>query len=222
MKIPQAVLSYVLWTSRSSRAFLASAANPRRSLVTATTTTKASSAQALLGPPTTAAATCPWNGRGGACSAETTTRLQSTTASEEDTTTTKPVEIFRTDYRPLPYTVRQVEMAFDIHDGRTVLHTAMTWQANPMAQEKDQPVVLDGDETSVTLQSVALNGKTLAPDQDYVLKPGQMELKVPIQDGDKLETVVEIVPEENTQLSGLYKSGYVFSLHAWRLVRSHG
>lgn len=121
---------------------------------------------------------------------------------------TTPVEIFRTDYRPLPFTVDQVEMNLDIRPEKTTVQTSIKWKQNPV--EHAGKLVLDGDETCVTLKSVVWNGKPLEEGKGYVLRPGQMELLVDLQDGDVLETVVEIVPEENTQLSGLYKSGTMY------------
>jgi len=100
-------------------------------------------------------------------------------------------------------------MDFNIRNGQTIVKTSMVWKKNPAAST-DEKVILDGDETSVTLRSIALNGKALTEGIDYTLRPGQMELAVLLQDGDTLETTVEIVPEDNTQLSGLYKSGSMY------------
>ena len=216
MKFAAAVLSYVLWTARSSAAFGVQA---RRSAVDVSRNSASRHLSVLMtrrlkqGVP----AVCPWTSatsaailRGGEISSSTSTtptRLQSTATVTEEAT--KPVEIFRTDYKPLPFTVDQVEMDFDIRDGKTLVKTALVWKKNP-APDADDKIILDGDETSVTLKSVLLNGKELTDGVDYVLRPGQMELFVDLKDRDKLETVVEIVPEDNTQLSGLYKSGSMY------------
>ncbi len=37
-----------------------------------------------------------------------------------------PREIFRNDYRPLPYAVTNVSMNFDIRDGRTIVESVLT------------------------------------------------------------------------------------------------
>lgn len=167
--------------------------------------------------------------------------LLSTTTTTPDTTTTSmteatPVEIFRTDYQPLPVTVRTVRMEFQLHDDTTLVTTRMTLQKNPpvmmdtLATSSSTTTttttsiggdwVLDGDETSVTLQSIALNGRALVLNVDYTLGPGRLVVPAAVLDAAfadhttkdtttgtvELETVVALVPQENTQLSGLYLS----------------
>jgi aminopeptidase N len=148
----------------------------------------------------------------GAASTTATTE----TPVEEDTTTAitpKFVEVFRSDYRPLPFHVDTVEMEFDLDPQHTTVTTTMTLKRNPLADittDSDAapaPMVLDGDETSVTLKSLTLNGVELKDDEDYMRTPGHLTLTHPLRDGDVLKTVVTIVPQDNTQLSGLYKSG---------------
>lgn len=115
-----------------------------------------------------------------------------------------PVEVFRKDYQPLPYVVTKVNMEFKITDGKTIVKSEMTLEKN--TGDADE-LVLDGDETSVKLISISMDGKELKEGDDFFLEPGKLILKNP---GSKLETTVEIVPEENTQLSGLYKSGPMY------------
>jgi hypothetical protein len=53
----------------------------------------------------------------------------------------------------------------------------------------------------------------LLPIQDYSLEPGKLILfpsVMSITSPTVLTTVVEVVPEQNTQLSGLYKSGSMY------------
>lgn len=131
---------------------------------------------------------------------------------ETDTTANKPVEIFRTDYEPLPFTVKTVRMNFDIRPGQTVVTTDLTLQRNPDAgppasgNTNSNELVLDGDEAAVTLLSIAMDGKELVEGPDYTLKPGELVVKNCQSDSFEITTKVSIVPEDNTQLSGLYKS----------------
>ena len=147
-----------------------------------------------------------------------TTALHSTAADaqvEQETTSKKqqqPVEIFRTDYEPLPFTVRTVHMNLDIRDGQTVVTTDLTLQNNPdygPSSSTKNELTLDGDETAVTLQSVTLDGRELQSGVDYTLSPGKLVLKN-VQPDSQITTVVHIVPEDNTQLSGLYQSGGMY------------
>lgn len=124
----------------------------------------------------------------------------------------KPIEIFRKDYKPLDLVVDKINMDFDIRDGKTVVTSELFLEKNPSKDwnpDAEHDVVLDGDETSITLIDIELNGKALVEGTDYVLEPGKMILKNP-PPGSVLKTTVSIVPEDNTQLSGLYKSGPMY------------
>jgi aminopeptidase N len=132
------------------------------------------------------------------------TSLHSAVGTDAESVTSTPVEYFRRDYQPLPFTVDQVALDFVIRDGRTTVTTKMTLVANPRYVDEPIPLVLDGDETCLQLRSVRMNGQELREGVDYELAPGRLLLKTPV-DGAVVQTVVDLVPEENTQLSGLYK-----------------
>ena len=185
MKFSSSAFSLFLLTARST-AFGVPAVRPAQSL-----------ARRWL---TSSPQTCPATSlmRGGAAFS-TSTALNSAVATEA------PVEIFRKDYTPLPFTTSQIEMNFDLQEGKTIVKTALTLSKN----EGEGPLVLDGDETCVTLVSIQMDGKDLVKGTDYTLSPGKLTLLEP-KDGAVLTTVVEIVPEDNTQLSGLYKSGPMY------------
>ena len=162
------------------------------------------------------AATCPSNGafsalttpRGGSSS----TALNSAVAA--DVEAKAPVEYFRKDYAPLPHQVSKINMVFDIKDGKTSVTSEMKIVPNKVVADYEaQDMVLDGDESAVKLYSLSLNGRVLKEGQDYTLEPGKLILKASTLAGaptSTLKTVVEIVPEDNTQLSGLYKSGEMY------------
>jgi len=142
------------------------------------------------------------------------TALNSAVASEAETAEAAPVEVFRTDYKPLPHLVTKINMDFDIQSGKTIVTSELFIEPNQKAQEEGlakptDDLVLDGDESCVKLLSVSVDGKELEQGKDYQLAPGKMIVKSP-KPGTVLKTVVEIVPEENTQLSGLYKSGPMY------------
>lgn len=142
--------------------------------------------------------------------------MSTTTAEEADASETKqeskPVEIFRSDYKPLDLVVNKINMDFDIRDGKTIVTSELFLEKNPSLDwdpEAEHDLVLDGDETSITLLGIEINGKALEEGTDYILEPGKMVLKNP-PPGSVLKTTVSIVPEDNTQLSGLYKSGPMY------------
>jgi Peptidase M1 N-terminal domain len=148
----------------------------------------------------------------------TTTALNSAVAEQAlDTEAPKkePTEIFRKDYQPLPYTVSNVRMDIHVREGRTTVAAELVLVKNPAYGSSNdrapasEELVLDGDESAVKLLELQMNGRHLVENEDYVLEPGRLILKRPT-DGAVLKTVVEIVPETNTQLSGLYRSGSMY------------
>jgi aminopeptidase N len=130
----------------------------------------------------------------------------------EEVEKTVPVEIFRKDYHPLPHLVSKINMDFKIEEGKTTVSSELFVEPNqavPDAIKRD--MVLDGDESCVKLLSLQINGKELVKGKDYEITPGKLILKASVlTDSPVIKTVVEIVPEENTALSGLYKSGSMY------------
>jgi hypothetical protein len=142
--------------------------------------------------------------RGGASS------LSMSTTTDGDVDTKKPTEIFRLDYKPLDLIVSKINMDFNIRDGKTIVESEMFVEKNPKLENDWDPnaihdLVLDGDETSITLLEVTLDGKVLIEGDDYTLDSTKLIIKNP-PSGSLLRTKVSIVPEDNTQLSGLYQS----------------
>jgi hypothetical protein len=150
--------------------------------------------------------------RGGAAESLSTssTALNSAVAAESETAA--PTEVFRKDYKPLPHVISKINMDFAIEDGKTTVTSELFIEPNKKAEgqvDLNDDLVLDGDETCVKLLSVSIDGKDLEEGKDYELAPQKLILKSP-KPGTVLKTVVEIIPEENTQLSGLYKSGPMY------------
>jgi len=136
--------------------------------------------------------------------------LNSAVSSETDEKAA-PVEYFRNDYKPLTNIVSNINMDFNIQDGKTIVTSEMTFEVNPNGPGTGD-LVLDGDETCVSLMELSIDGKELKEGSDYELSPGKLVIKgSAMNDGaGVLRTVVETVPEDNTQLSGLYKSGPMY------------
>ena len=148
-----------------------------------------------------------------------------------------PQEIFLKDYKPLKFLVTQVSMDFKLYDGKAVVESVLTVERNSSGSadegesannnnnntnnvEDDEGLVLDGEEQCVTLVKLSVDGcDTLQPDVDYILSPGRLVIpSSTLQKGASrtpnaamtIRTTVQIVPELNTQLSGLYKSGSMY------------
>jgi aminopeptidase N len=148
--------------------------------------------------------------RGGASLSSSTQLRASTTTAEVESAKAAPVEIFRGDYQPLPFTVSKVSLDVSIRSGETTIQTEMTLTPNPDSPGKSSSLILDGDEQSVTLQEIKLDGTVLKEGVDYKLSKGQLEILNIPSSGAILQTTVTTVPEDNTQLAGLYKSGSMY------------
>lgn len=142
------------------------------------------------------------------------TRLFSTTTMAP-VAPSAPVEIFRADYVPPSNWVTDVDLDFNITPNLTTVQadlTVSTNPASPLFQKGSKDLVLDGDATSVTLTSIKIDGQALTQ-ADYHTTPTQLIVHSSAF-ADKptftLSTVVTTVPEDNTQLSGLYKSGSMY------------
>nr|WP_295372796.1 aminopeptidase N [uncultured Sphingosinicella sp.] len=108
-----------------------------------------------------------------------------------------PATIRREDYRPPDWLVPEISLNFELDAGRTIVTGRLKVERNGA---HDEPLRLDGE--GLSLKSVSVDGKPV--EHRYA---GDL-LTVPLSgDAATLETVVEISPEKNTQLMGLYASG---------------
>jgi aminopeptidase N len=105
-----------------------------------------------------------------------------------------------TDYRPPAYLIDTVELQFDLQPKATRVKAKL---AVRRANAEPEPLVLDG--VRLKLLSVAIDGLALtAP--DYTLTDEHLTIAAPPA-AFTLETEVEIDPEGNKALEGLYMSG---------------
>eukprot|EP00472_Partenskyella_glossopodia_P010912 CAMPEP_0197537250 /NCGR_PEP_ID=MMETSP1318-20131121/56281_1 /TAXON_ID=552666 /ORGANISM="Partenskyella glossopodia, Strain RCC365" /LENGTH=960 /DNA_ID=CAMNT_0043095375 /DNA_START=107 /DNA_END=2992 /DNA_ORIENTATION=+ len=133
-------------------------------------------------------------------------RAFSSQAVAEKDTAAAPVEKFRKDYAHPPYWVKHVELDIQINDGKTTVVSKLTIERDASTAE-GEPMTLDGED--LKLRSVKIDGQ---PFKDY--EEGKNTLTIggseALPASFVLETEVDIVPEDNTQLSGLYKSGSTY------------
>ena len=129
--------------------------------------------------------------------------MSTATAAEPPATKEK----FRADYKPPPYRIDRLSLNFDIFEEETLVTSTLT--VRPEAGcGASVPFDLYGEELS--LKSIEINGSPLAEGTDYALtEDGLSVINPPHVLGEEFElkTIVSIAPHENTQLSGLYKSG---------------
>ena len=108
-----------------------------------------------------------------------------------------PPTIRLADYRPPAWLIPEVALRFELGAGRTRVHARLEVVRNGSGIA---PLVLDGED--LTLVSVLVDGHVVDPKVDSA------GLRLMI-DGDRavVETIVDITPEANTVLLGLYASG---------------
>ncbi len=110
---------------------------------------------------------------------------------------TPPATTFREDYRAPDWLVPEISLDFELGAQRTLVRAALRVERNG---EHDEPLRLDGE--GLNLVAVSVNGKPTEHRYERDV------LTVPLADGGAtVETIVEISPQANTQLMGLYESG---------------
>jgi len=110
-----------------------------------------------------------------------------------------PRPILRSDYRPPDHAIDRVDLRFELGESSTLVHATLTIRRTAAA---GTPLVLDGE--MLTLLSVAVDGRPLSADA-YAVTPTTLTIPDPGA-AFELATVVEIKPQDNTELTGLYRS----------------
>ncbi len=123
----------------------------------------------------------------------------------------KPKTIRLSDYRPSDYLIDTTTLNFSLTPSQTTVSCTMVMRPNQdVNADAAAPLVLDGED--LALKSIRLNN-TLLTDKDYQISDRALTISG-ITPDDRglfvLETEVEIVPETNTSLSGLYTSKGMF------------
>uniref|UniRef100_UPI0038CFAACF aminopeptidase N n=1 Tax=Roseomonas sp. 18066 TaxID=2681412 RepID=UPI0038CFAACF len=109
----------------------------------------------------------------------------------------------REDYRPPAFLIDQVALELDLHPTATRVAARLEIRRNPAAAP-GAPLALDGE--ALTLVSAAIDGVAL-PEARLQRTPAGGLTIADLPDAFVLETVVQIDPEANSELSGLYRSG---------------
>ena len=112
----------------------------------------------------------------------------------------QPTPIYRRDYRPPSHRIDTVDLRFELGEEVTTVHSRLAMRADPPGGPGE--LTLHGER--MELREVRVDGKVL-PEGDYTVDKEQLKL-TGLPDEFVLETVVEIKPQENTALEGLYKS----------------
>ncbi|EKX51260.1 hypothetical protein GUITHDRAFT_85149 [Guillardia theta CCMP2712] len=116
-------------------------------------------------------------------------------------------EKFRRDYTPTNYFVEQVNLLFQVFEDCTKVSSSLKVKRRDGAPE-NAPFQLDGE--GLTLQSLSIDGETLPPSRYSWVEEDLLEISGPLPSSFVLQSLVTTKPEENTQLSGLYKSSSIY------------
>ncbi len=111
--------------------------------------------------------------------------------------TTTPQTVYLKDYTAPAYLIDTVDLDFTIETGGTTVSATLAMRRNPAIPA--QPLVLDGDELKTL--SVTVNRKKVP----FSETAGTLTI-ADLPDAFTLETVVRIDPDQNTRLSGMYRS----------------
>ncbi|MCP0912809.1 aminopeptidase N [Legionella sp. 27cVA30] len=112
-----------------------------------------------------------------------------------------PKTIYRKDYQPPVFSVESIALDFDLYDDHALVTNQMQ-----LKRQREGGLHLCGDE--LELLSIAMNGQGLAADA-YELREGNLIIPI-CPDEFSLSIVTRIRPQDNTSLSGLYRSRQMF------------
>ncbi len=116
--------------------------------------------------------------------------------------TEKPQAVFREDYSPPDYWIDTVDLAFDLDEEETLVRARLEIRRSQDLKGDAPPLILVGEELECL--GVWLDGEALAESRYQV---GEEELRIDAPPARfELETLVRIKPQENTSLSGLYRT----------------
>ncbi|MDR2189275.1 MAG: aminopeptidase N [Azonexus sp.] len=109
-----------------------------------------------------------------------------------------PPAVYLKDYAPPAWWVDTVELDFVIGDEATIVTATLALRRN--AAVAGEPLALDGEELETL--AVSVNGQPAA----YEATAERLTLNGDLPEQFSLQTVVRIHPDQNTRLSGLYRS----------------
>ena len=120
---------------------------------------------------------------------------------------TPPKTIRLAEYQVPDFLIDTADLLFELEETHATVKSRLGVRRNPAATAGNRPLKLDGE--ALTLVSVAVNGEKLGPNRYQV--DGQ-SLTIPDLPRDfVLDIETKIEPQNNTELSGLYKSGGNFT-----------
>ena len=119
----------------------------------------------------------------------------------------QPVTIYRNEYTVFDFIVLQLDLCFQLFEGKTIVRSKARYQRNPQSKKRENvPLILFGEE--LELISIRLDGKVVE-EHEYQKDETSLTLFSPPKDFT-LEIETEIYPEKNTSLEGMYRSSGIY------------
>lgn len=118
----------------------------------------------------------------------------------------RPQPIFRKDYRPPDYWIDAADLRFELSEDACRVTATLQIRRNAQSGEGPRPLVLHGER--LTLLALELDGQPLAADA-YSCDDRTLRI-TSVPASFTLRSVVELRPQDNTELSGLFRTGSSF------------
>ncbi len=110
------------------------------------------------------------------------------------------------DYRQPEYWIDSIDLQFDLHEDHALVKSLMKIRRNNETADEQTPLVLDCE--ALEIVSVIAEGMLLCPGE-YGHEQNKLTL-LRVPETFDLEITTRIRPQDNTALSGLYRSGGTF------------
>ncbi|MCH9681778.1 MAG: aminopeptidase N [Deltaproteobacteria bacterium] len=117
----------------------------------------------------------------------------------------RPQPIYRKDYRPPHYWIDEVDLVVQLHEDHAEVTATLAVRRSDAAPGP-QPLVLHGEQ--LDLRTLEIDGETLGQEA-YATDEQTLTIHA-VPDTFSLRTVVRVEPQNNTELTGLYRSGQTF------------
>lgn len=114
--------------------------------------------------------------------------------------------IYLKNYQVPPFLISSIRLTFDLNEDHTLVSSEMLFERHPKNQSGPSDLILNGE--ALILISIKLDNKKLEQTDYFVTEESLIIKNVPNQ--FKLEIVTKIFPDQNTALSGLYRSSKTY------------
>ena len=117
-------------------------------------------------------------------------------------TTANPQTIYLQDYKVPDFLIEKIDLEFELNEDVTHVKSRLEVHANSASEQPSKNLVLHGE--ALELKSISLDGKILSSSNYQIANDLLTIPNVPEKFILEIHTIIK--PQENTSLSGLYKS----------------